>query len=284
MFCPRFAPRGGRAAAPTTSLCLAGGLAAGMRSSRWQQHKYFKATLAAQLALRTTEPPPGCRAAPFSCCPGSGCTPNTEREVFWGVGGKQLLHLMCPHQAVCAAELSLLPLRPAPGRSHYSARWHRARPGWRQQRRGQRGRDGHAAARTQPRTAQEDAASCPFCSPSPRAAPSTPQQPVCLPTLGPKLKPSSPNPHLWVLRCPGCLTREAGGRVDPFEQLPGAELAAVVGVAGQHQLAHLHLRGAAAPHGPRRLLALPRLPAARGGALRRGEMLARGCGALARPR
>lgn len=135
-----------------------------------------------------------------------------------------------------------------------------------------------------PLTPQEDAASCPFCSPSPRAAPSTPQQPVCLPTLGPKLKPSSPNPHLWVFRCPGCLTREAGSRVDPLEQLPGAELDAVVGVAGQHQLAHLHLRGAAAPHGPRRLLALPRLPAARGGALRRGEMLARGCGALARPR
>lgn len=60
------------------------------------------------------------------------------------------------------------------------------------------------------------------------------------------------------------LTGEAGGRVHPFEQLARAELAAVVGVAGQHQLAHLHLGGVAgrrgARHGPLRLLPLLRLP------------------------
>lgn len=41
----------------------------------------------------------------------------------------------------------------------------------------------------------------------------------------------------------GWLTGQAGGSVDPLEQLADAQLAALVGVAGQHQLAHLHLRG-----------------------------------------
>ena len=39
------------------------------------------------------------------------------------------------------------------------------------------------------------------------------------------------------------LTRQAGGGIDPLEQLPDAQLATLVGVAGKHQLAHLHLRG-----------------------------------------
>lgn len=39
------------------------------------------------------------------------------------------------------------------------------------------------------------------------------------------------------------LTRQAGSGIDPLEQLPDAQLATLVGVAGQHQLAHLHLRG-----------------------------------------
>lgn len=40
------------------------------------------------------------------------------------------------------------------------------------------------------------------------------------------------------------LTGQAGGGVDPLEQLPDTQLAALVGVARQHHLAHLHLRGA----------------------------------------
>lgn len=39
------------------------------------------------------------------------------------------------------------------------------------------------------------------------------------------------------------LTGQAGGGVDPLEQLPDAQLATLVGVARQHELTHLHLRG-----------------------------------------
>lgn len=42
---------------------------------------------------------------------------------------------------------------------------------------------------------------------------------------------------------PSSLTRQAGCGVNPLEQLPDAQLSTVVGVAGQHQLAHLHLCG-----------------------------------------
>ena len=89
---------------------------------------------------------------------------------------------------------------------------------------------------------------------------------------------TSPASRLPARQDDGCggrgrLTGEAGGRVDPLEQLAGAELAAVVGVAGQHQLAHLHLGGVAggrgARHGPRHLLPLPWIPGAR----RRGRAL-----------
>lgn len=38
------------------------------------------------------------------------------------------------------------------------------------------------------------------------------------------------------------LTREAGGGVHPLEQLPDAQLLAMVGVARKYDLAHLHLR------------------------------------------
>lgn len=60
------------------------------------------------------------------------------------------------------------------------------------------------------------------------------------------------------------LTGQAGGGVDPFEQLPDTQLATLVGVARQHQLAHLHLRGVpvppAVPHGPGGLRARGGLP------------------------
>lgn len=38
------------------------------------------------------------------------------------------------------------------------------------------------------------------------------------------------------------LTSQAGHGVDPFEELPGAQLPAVVGVSGKDDLAHVHLR------------------------------------------
>lgn len=48
----------------------------------------------------------------------------------------------------------------------------------------------------------------------------------------------------WEGSCAGrSLTGQAGGGVNPLEQLPDAQLATLVGMAGQHQLAHLHLRG-----------------------------------------
>jgi hypothetical protein len=43
------------------------------------------------------------------------------------------------------------------------------------------------------------------------------------------------------------LTRQASRGVNPLEQLSNAQLAPLVGVAGQHQLAHLHLRGVSVP-------------------------------------
>lgn len=41
------------------------------------------------------------------------------------------------------------------------------------------------------------------------------------------------------------LTGETGGGVHPLEQLPYAQLLAVVGMAGKYDLAHLHLCGVA---------------------------------------
>lgn len=52
--------------------------------------------------------------------------------------------------------------------------------------------------------------------------------------------------HQWEDSC-AKLTRQAGRGVDPLEQLPNAQLPALVGVTGQHQLAHLHLGGVPVP-------------------------------------
>lgn len=65
-----------------------------------------------------------------------------------------------------------------------------------------------------------------------------------------------PKPYRRAANAQARLTREASSRVDPLEQLPGAELPTLVAVAGQHQLAHLYLGGVVATHGPRSLLLL----------------------------
>lgn len=59
-------------------------------------------------------------------------------------------------------------------------------------------------------------------------------------------RPSSPLPRHSARRVP---TGQAGGGVDPLEQLPGAQLAAGVGVRGLDGLAHVHLARRRPLHG-----------------------------------
>lgn len=54
--------------------------------------------------------------------------------------------------------------------------------------------------------------------------------------------------HRWEDSCTKHgLTGQAGRGVNPLEQLPDAQLATLVGVARQHELAHLHLGGVPVP-------------------------------------
>lgn len=64
----------------------------------------------------------------------------------------------------------------------------------------------------------------------------------------PHARRTSSGPHSTPPRQPP--TRQAGGGVDPLEQLPGAQLAARVGVRGLDGLAHAHFSGRRALHGP----------------------------------
>lgn len=75
--------------------------------------------------------------------------------------------------------------------------------------------------------------------------------PLCLPTAPPVSQsadtPCPPgSPGHPARRAP---TRQAGGGVDPLEQLPGAELAAGAAVRGLDGLAHAHLAGRRPLHG-----------------------------------